>query len=89
MGTYQCGGVFSKTTTMRAVSDTFRYFQITSTILYKISFTDDNEKDCGEDITDDESEKVMTTCIDDSSLHQVLLTHYPSHEILRIQSSSQ
>ena len=68
---------------------TFRYFQITSTILYKISFTDDNEKDCGEDITDDESEKVMTTCIDDSSLHQVLLTHYPSHEILRIQSSSQ
>ena len=25
-----------------------------------MSFTDDNEKDCGEDITDDESEKVMT-----------------------------
>ena len=26
-----------------------------------MSFTDDNEKDCGEYITDDESEKVMTT----------------------------
>ena len=26
-----------------------------------MSFTDDNEKDCGEDITDDESKKVMTT----------------------------
>ena len=26
-----------------------------------MSFTDDNEKDCGEDITDDESEKVITT----------------------------
>ena len=50
-----------------------------------MSFTDDNEKDFGEDITDDESEKVI---IDDSSLHQVLLTHYPSHEVLSIQSSS-
>ena len=26
-----------------------------------MSFTDDNEKDCGENITDDECEKVMTT----------------------------
>ena len=26
-----------------------------------MSFTDDNEKDCGEDITDDEIKKVMTT----------------------------
>ena len=26
-----------------------------------MSFTDDNEKDCGEDITDDDSEKVITT----------------------------
>ena len=26
-----------------------------------MSFTDDNEKDCGEDITDDKSEKVITT----------------------------
>ena len=38
-----------------------------------MSFTDDNEKDCREDITDDESEKVVTTCIDDFSLHQVTL----------------
>ena len=35
-----------------------------------MSFTDVNEKDCREDITDDN--------IDDFSLHQVLLTHYPS-----------
>ena len=54
-----------------------------------MSFTDANEKDCGKDITDDESEKVITdNNIDDFSLHQVLLTHYPSHEVLSIQSSS-